>query len=78
VMERSDAMLTAQGSSLAASMLRDIERGAPTEGDHIIGDLLRRGTARGVSAPVLGIVQAHLRAYGETAKGRNGERAKNR
>jgi 2-dehydropantoate 2-reductase len=57
--ERSRAMLTAQGSSLAASMLRDIE------GDHISGDLLRRGAARGVGAPVLGIVQAHLQAYAE-------------
>jgi 2-dehydropantoate 2-reductase len=67
-MERSRAMLTAPGSPLAASMFRDIERGAPTEGDHIIGDLLRRGAARGVAAPVLRIVDAHLRAYGERAR----------
>ena len=31
------------GSTFAASMLRDIERGAPIEADHIVGDLLRRG-----------------------------------
>jgi 2-dehydropantoate 2-reductase len=52
-MERSRAMLTEPGSSLKASMLRDIERGAQTEREHILGDLLRRGIERGVSAPVL-------------------------
>jgi 2-dehydropantoate 2-reductase len=75
-MERSRAMLTAAGSSLAASMFRDIERSAPTEGEHIIGDLLRRGMERGVAAPLLGVIAVHVRAYeerrkGETAKGRN-------
>jgi len=42
---RSRTMLTTPGSALTASMLRDIERGAPTEADHIVGDLLR-GVAR--------------------------------
>ena len=36
-------MLTAAGSPLTASMLRDIGNGAPIEADHIIGDLLWRG-----------------------------------
>ena len=45
-MQRSRTMLTAPGSVFAASMLRDIERGAPIEADHIVGDLLRRGAAR--------------------------------
>jgi 2-dehydropantoate 2-reductase len=35
-------ILTAAGSALKASMLRDIEGGMPVEGDHILGDLLRR------------------------------------
>ena len=35
-------MFTAPGSLLTASMLRDIEGGMPVEGDHILGDLLRR------------------------------------
>ena len=43
--KRSIGMLTAAGSPIAASMLRDIERGAPIEADHIIGDLLARGRA---------------------------------
>jgi 2-dehydropantoate 2-reductase len=52
-------MLTAVGSPLTASMLRDIENGAPVEADHIIGDLLRRG--RDLS--LLPIVYTHLMAY---------------
>jgi len=63
-LERIRAMLTALGSPLAASMLRDIERGAPTEGDHILGDLMRRaGLAGADRAPLLRIACAHLGAY---------------
>jgi 2-dehydropantoate 2-reductase len=36
-------------------MLRDIERGAPTEADHILGDLLHRGGANGRAWPLLDI-----------------------
>jgi 2-dehydropantoate 2-reductase len=57
------AMLTERGSTLTASMLRDIERGGPTEADHIIADLIRRGAAKGVATPLLRIVLAHLQAY---------------
>src|SRR5579862_3697779 len=42
-MTRNRGMLTMPGSTFAASMLRDIERGAPTEADHILGDLITRG-----------------------------------
>jgi 2-dehydropantoate 2-reductase len=61
--KRSVGMLTAAGSPIAASMLRDIERGAPIEADHIIGDLLARGSARPVDYPLLQIAYAHLRTY---------------
>ena len=44
-------------------MLRDIERGAPVEADQIVGDLLRRGAAKGVAAPLLTLVDTHLKAY---------------
>jgi 2-dehydropantoate 2-reductase len=54
-------MFTAPGSVIAASMLRDIERGAPIEGDHIVGDLLRRGGKQ--SFPLLQIANAHLQTY---------------
>jgi len=41
-LDRARAMLTAAGSSLAASMLRDIEHGAAIEAEQVLGDLLRR------------------------------------
>ena len=56
-------VLTAPGSALAASMLRDIERGAPIEADHIIGDLLVRGEAQPRDYPLLRIAYAHLKTY---------------
>jgi 2-dehydropantoate 2-reductase len=59
-MERSRRMLTADGSALTASMLRDIERGAPIEADHIVGDLIHRGAGEG---GLLRLVYAHLKAY---------------
>jgi len=63
-LERTRVILTTPGSPLMASMLRDIERGAPTEADHILGDLLRRAEVAGADrAPLLRIACAHLRAY---------------
>ena len=44
-------------------MLRDIERRAPIEADHIIGDLLRRSNEQAGASPLLRIVYAHLKAY---------------
>jgi 2-dehydropantoate 2-reductase len=57
-LERSRTILTEAGSSLTASMLRDIETGGPIEADHIIGDLLHRA-----DAPLLRIVYAALKTY---------------
>jgi 2-dehydropantoate 2-reductase len=34
--------LTHPRSAVTASMLGDLERGGPTEADHVLGDLLRR------------------------------------
>jgi len=62
VYARQRAMLTAPNSTLAASMLRDMERGAPTEAEHIAGDLIRRGDA-GRDYPVLRAAYTHMRAY---------------
>lgn len=59
---RNVAMLTAPGSSFAASMLRDIERGGPTEGEHILADLLRRG-AHPAAASLLRLAHLHVAAY---------------
>jgi 2-dehydropantoate 2-reductase len=72
-MTRNRGMLTMPGSTFAASMLRDVERGAPTEADHILGDLIRRGSAGGGpnDFPLLRIAYAHLRAYDARRKREN-------
>lgn len=67
VRQRFESMLTAAGSRMTASMLRDIERGAPIEVDQVIGDLINRrpsadGTREG-SLSALDYVHLHLRAY---------------
>ena len=47
---------------MTASMAKDIERGAPIEADHIVGDLLRRGPdAKRLS--LLRVALAHLQTY---------------
>lgn len=61
--QRMQGMLTAPGSGFAASMLRDIERGAPIEADQIIGDLLARGEEQRDKHPLLRVANAHLKAY---------------
>lgn len=57
------AMLSEKGSGWTASMLRDMEQGLPTEGDHILGGLLTRAAAHGVAAPHLAIAHAHVQCY---------------
>ncbi len=61
-LERARAAFTAAGSPLKASMLRDIERGMPTESDHILGDLLRRAPTPDDHF-VLRIAYSHVKAY---------------
>lgn len=56
-------VLTAAGSDATASMLRDIKKGGPTEGDHIVGHMLRRARELGVPTPLLRIANAHLQTY---------------
>jgi 2-dehydropantoate 2-reductase len=60
---RTRTTFTEAGSSLKASMLRDIERGGRTEGDHIFGDLLRRGSDVAGTRSLLRIAHAHVQAY---------------
>jgi 2-dehydropantoate 2-reductase len=50
-------------------MLRDIERGAPVEGDQILGDLLRRA-AKPDEFSLLRIAALHVKSYEEGRKGR--------
>lgn len=55
--------LTQRGSGFSASMMRDMLKGGPTEGDHVIGDLARRATARRVDTPILRTALTNLEAY---------------
>jgi 2-dehydropantoate 2-reductase len=41
------------GSTYAPSILSDIENGRPTEGEHIVGDLVRRTARHGIAVPIL-------------------------
>jgi 2-dehydropantoate 2-reductase len=56
-------MFTAPGSPFTTSMLRDIERTAPTEADHILGDLLRYRGVMADDRSLLRIAYAHAKAY---------------
>jgi 2-dehydropantoate 2-reductase len=64
--KRALATLTAPGSPLTASMLRDVERKAAIEADHIVGDMLKRGTGLGIpqkDLARLALAYTHLKAY---------------
>jgi 2-dehydropantoate 2-reductase len=61
---RSRTMLTEAGSPFMASMLRDIERGAATEGEHLLGDLWRRRDLATLDErSVLYLAYTHLMSY---------------
>jgi 2-dehydropantoate 2-reductase len=55
--------LTQRGSGFSASMMRDMLKGGPTEGDHVIGDLVRRAAARQVGTPILRTALTNLETY---------------
>ena len=61
--ESAAAMLTQEGSPLTASMLRDIERGGPAEGEHVLGDMAERAERTGVPTPILRLARCHVAAY---------------
>jgi 2-dehydropantoate 2-reductase len=61
--ERARSTVTASGSPITASMLKDIERGAPVEADHVVGDLLRRARNASPAPSLLRVAYAHLKAY---------------
>ena len=61
--KRIAAILSDRQSNLTASMLRDIERGGPTEGDHILGDMLARARAAGIDTPLLAVAALHVASY---------------
>ncbi|OAN43012.1 2-dehydropantoate 2-reductase [Paramagnetospirillum marisnigri] len=55
--------VTDPASRQTASMLRDLEAGGRTEGEHIIGDMVDRARASGLAAPTLRLARCHLQAY---------------
>jgi 2-dehydropantoate 2-reductase len=63
MVSRHGAAVTEPGSSLTSSMYRDLRKGAPVEADHILGDFIERGSARGVATPLLKAAFVNLRVY---------------
>jgi 2-dehydropantoate 2-reductase len=63
MVQRARTMVTTAGSLFAASMLRDMERGARTEVEHVLGDLLRRGGDALGAPSVLRIAHGHVATY---------------
>ncbi|KRA45083.1 2-dehydropantoate 2-reductase [Pseudoxanthomonas sp. Root630] len=55
--------LTAAGSPMKASMLRDLEAGQRVEAAHIVGDMVHRAAAHGIAVPCLRAAWTHLQAY---------------
>lgn len=64
-----EAILSRAGSPLKASMLADIERGGPTEGEHVLGWMSERAATTGVAAPTLALARCAVAAY-EIARSR--------
>lgn len=56
-------LFTTVNSPLKASMLRDIERGSVTEGEHILGDMVSRARSLGIETPLLDLARTHVAAY---------------
>src|SRR6201996_9244561 len=57
------ALMSNEDSPLKASMLRDIERGSVTEGEHIFGDMTARARSFGIATPILDLARTHVAAY---------------
>jgi 2-dehydropantoate 2-reductase len=63
MVELAHKLITTEGSPLKWSMLRDIERGSTTEGEHILGDMVSRARKLGVATPILDLARTHVAAY---------------
>ncbi len=63
VFYRTRRIFIAPESRLTASMLHDIEKNAPIEAHHILGDLLRRCDSGKRGKLLLEVAYAHVRAY---------------
>lgn len=66
------SLLTDRGSSLTSSMYRDMRGGYRVEADQIIGDLVMRGSERGIATPLLSATLARLKVYEERQAAQGG------
>jgi 2-dehydropantoate 2-reductase len=57
------SLLLQRGSTLTASMLRDLEGGHRTEAAHIVGDMLHRARAAGIAPAALPAAWCHLQCH---------------
>jgi hypothetical protein len=62
-LQRARSVLTEAGSTLTASMLRDLQRGHAIEADHVVGDMLARAGQPQDDRSLLAVVYAHLKTY---------------
>ncbi|MBB6188841.1 2-dehydropantoate 2-reductase [Rhodanobacter sp. MP7CTX1] len=62
-LQRARSVLTETGSSLTASMMRDLQHGYAIEADHVIGDMLARASQLRDDCSLLAVVYAHLKTY---------------
>ena len=62
VLAKARGVLTEEGSTLSASMMRDLEQGGPIEADHVVGDLIARASPE-MALSTLRTAYAHLKAY---------------
>jgi 2-dehydropantoate 2-reductase len=72
VLAKARAQLSSAGSTLTASMLRDVEKKGAVEADHVLGDLLERGQSAGLALPLLKMAYLHLKSY-EARRQREGQ-----
>ncbi|HKF71558.1 MAG TPA: 2-dehydropantoate 2-reductase [Stellaceae bacterium] len=61
--ERTRGLLGTRGSPFTASTQTDMDAGGATEGDHVVGDMVRRGEAKGVATPLLRVALCNLQVY---------------
>jgi 2-dehydropantoate 2-reductase len=61
--DQTRAMLTERGSKFSASMLRDLEAGARTEGEQVLSDMLHRARVLGIPVPMLRTAVCHLQVH---------------
>ncbi|NGQ95192.1 2-dehydropantoate 2-reductase [Brevibacillus sp. SYP-B805] len=63
IVDKQMQLFAKQGYGMKSSMLRDMEKGLPVEGEHLQGYLLKLADAHGVDTPLLRIVYTNLKVY---------------